>query len=203
MKISLLILLFAGTFELGCKAIAAETDKLPLHVSSLEGLVLKTSTYQDYKIGRALIRRKAVLLTFPGTWDPYSIHALKVMRNVEVELADMDVQIIAVTTDTPLKIKELLDEHNIPFVVASDLENRVAQSLGLVETLDEARLEQLKTTRAVIPEHGTLALLNILFFRADGELESRWAPTQDGALITQEEVREMAAHLHMPPALDL
>ncbi|MBX2825216.1 MAG: peroxiredoxin family protein [Gammaproteobacteria bacterium] len=168
-----------------------------MSVALLETVTLQTSSYQEYKLGRALMRRKATLLIFPGAWDPYSVHALKVLRNVESELAAMDVQIIAVTADSPLKIKELLDEHDIPFVVASDPELQVAQRFGMTETVDNARRAQLKP--AGVDEVQMLPTLNLLFFREDGVLEYHWRPNEAELLISQERVKEMAAHLHMPP----
>ena len=179
--------------------VSPDPEPFPLlGVSKLESVVVKTSSYQDYKIDRALIRRKAILLVFPGSWDPYSIHVLKVLRNVDAELAAMDVQVIAVSADSPIQIKSLLDEHDIPFVVASDPQLQVATRLNMVETVDAARREKFKRIGAGEVEQ--VSTLNLLFFREDGEVDSHWHPTESELLISQEQVKKMAAHLHVLPS---
>jgi len=174
-----------------------EDSPKSLKVSSLDSIILKTSSYQDYKIGRALMRRKTVLFIFPGSWDPYSNHVLKVLRNLEADLAADNVQVIAVTTDSPLRIKNLQDKHDIPFVVASDPELWVARQFKMTESVAPARLEHLKQAGA--GEFKVLPTLNLLFFREDGELGGQWHPTEQDLIISQERVKEMAAHLHVPP----
>lgn len=192
------ILLFFGILTISTWAVSASEKQQSFRVDMLDSAVLKTSTYQDYHISRALKRRKAALLIFPGAWDPYSIHALKVLRNVEAELAAMDVQVIAVTADSPVKIKELLDEHDIPFVVASDPALLVADRFGMIEKVHSSRLKQLQ--HAGVGEVKRLSTLNLLFFREDGKMESLWRPGEDDLLISQQQVKDMAAELHVLPS---
>jgi len=172
--------------------------------SILKEVVVKTPTYQDYYIGRALGSRKAALLIFPGTWDPYSIHSLKVLRNIEADLADLDVQIFAVTSSSPLMLQKLLETHEIPFLVTSDQENKVARLLGATEFLSSRKVDQLKKVGIGIyldRESGKpeAASLRLYLFRNDGLLLEGWEPSIGNGLISADEIIKMAAQLDAPP----
>jgi len=192
------LLLFTSLLCVESRVFASSESAQKLSISKLESIVLKTSSYQDYKIDRALLRRKALLLIIPGAWDPYSIHVLKVLRNVDAELAAMGVQVIAVSADSPVRIKNLQDEHDIPFVVASDPELQVARSFDMLQSIDSKRKSQLKSIG--VGEVEQLAILNLLFFREDGGLENHWESTEMQRIISQEQVKKMAAHLNALPS---
>lgn len=182
----------------------AESVPAPFNASALEDVVLKTSTYQDYKLGRAVHLRKVALLVFPGAWDPYSIHALKILRNMEPSLADLDVQIIGVTMDSPLKVQKLLEAHDIPFVIASDPENIVARLLGTIEIIDEKQKEKLRHAGVDFTSGDTshdiaLPVLQLSFFLEDGSLRGLWTASSEEALISSDKVKELATQLNVPP----
>ncbi len=178
-----------------------------MNASSLSDVVLKTSTYQDYKIGGALNSRKVMLLIFPGGWDVYSVHALKVLRNVEASLAQQEIQIIAVCMDSPLEIKGLLENHDIPFVIASDTQNIVARKLDALTPLDDARESQLRSAGIDVRESsgeagqvgGEIPLLRLCVFDQQGTLVASWTSTDADTLISADTVLEMAARLNVLP----
>lgn len=177
-------------------AVSADGDANKISVSALQDIVVQNSSYQDYRIGRALLSRKAALLTFPGVWDPYSIHSLKVLRNVEARLSEMNIQIIAVTIDSPLKVGDLLEKYEIPFVVVSDPENQVARKLGAIEEIGDTLESQLKGAGVSMQgQQSYLPALKLFLFGQDGILQQHWKPTPEDLLLNQERVLDMAIRL--------
>jgi hypothetical protein len=160
-------------------------------------VVLKTPGFQDYDLGRALQRRLALLVIFPGGWDPHSIHALKVLRNYEPELADRDFQVLVVGPDRSRWMQELLEEHQLPFVLLSDPSHEVGRLLGIMEPIPEDRKKRMEEAgidlvRRTGSAQESLPALSFCFFGSDGEMHYLWQPDVPGEVVTAEAIRERA-----------
>lgn len=170
----------------------------PLDVRHLEGVILKNSTYQDYNLGRAVQRRKVILVVYPGYWDPYSVHTLKVLRNLDTELAGMNIQVIAVSMDSPVNVKKVIDDHKLPFVVISDPDSVAAKRLDATEpfTLEKKeKLQQAGISLGSGVSPSVLPKLHLFIFREDGSLAQRWYPETEKVLISADEIKDMVQEL--------
>jgi peroxiredoxin len=179
--------------------LAAE-GKANFNVSSLEGIILKTATYQDYNLRRGLNRRNAIVFISSGAWDPYSNHILKTLRNVEADLTESGIQIIAIVPEQPHEIRTLQDMHDLPYVVASDPEHQISLLAGKILKLDEKTQKQIRDayeargkTLKVLPVN--YPELQLLFIGSDGIAHHSWKMTSSEALITIEQITEWAQEL--------
>lgn len=102
-----------------------------------EGVVLEDALREPYDFGRATRRRLTLLAILRGHWDPYSIQLLKELRNAEQAILDKGFQIIAVTPESPYRVRGLLDQLDLPFVLCGDPGFKVARSLGLAGPMPE------------------------------------------------------------------
>lgn len=169
----------------------------PVTAEDFSGIVLKTPGFQDYQLGRALKRRLALLVVFPGGWDPHSIHALKVLRNHGPDLVDRDFQILIVGPDRSRWMQELLDEHQLPFVLLSDPGHQVGRLLGIMETIPEDRKKRMEEAGIDLIQRtgsvqASLPKLSFCFFGSDGTLHFLWQPKVPGEVVTAEPIRERA-----------
>lgn len=169
----------------------------PVRAPDFSGIVLKAPGLQDYDLGRALQRRFALLVVFPGSWDSPSIHALKVLRNHESDLADMDFQVVVVGPEHPRWMQELLDRHQLPFVLLSDPDHQVGRLLGIMEPLSEARKHRMEEVgidliRRTGSVQEALPALSFCFFGSDGTPHFLWQPEVPEEIVTAEAICERA-----------
>jgi peroxiredoxin len=109
---------------------------IPKPAPSFSEVRLENPSGEPYDIGRALSRRLTVLVLYRGAWCPYSVQLLKELRNMEPEILSKGFQIIAISPDRPFRVREMLDQMDVPFVVLCDRRNEVARALGLAPVLD-------------------------------------------------------------------
>ncbi|MEM6820407.1 MAG: redoxin domain-containing protein [Verrucomicrobiota bacterium] len=168
-----------------------------IQAKDFSGIKLKTATLEDYNLGRAVMRRNVVLIIYPGGWNPYGIHGLKMLRNSEQELNKFEFQTIAVTPDLSRGIRETLDKHQLPFVLLSDPEHQVARILKCLEPLTEDKKHKLKESGIdLISRTGRIQSeiprVTFCFIGADGGVHRLWLLEDDTEIPNQEKLIEWA-----------
>lgn len=110
---------------------SVESRPLP----GLESAAVELPSGESYDLARALGRRFTVLAFVRGAWCPFSVQLLKELRNHEPALLGKGFQIIAITPDRPFRVRQMLDELDLPFVVVADRTNAAARAFGLAPVL--------------------------------------------------------------------
>jgi peroxiredoxin len=66
------------------------------------------------------------------------------LREIEPELRDLGVQLLAISPDRPSKVQETLDRHKMGFTLLSDSEMMVARAFRVAYKLDDQTLGELR-----------------------------------------------------------
>jgi peroxiredoxin len=66
------------------------------------------------------------------------------LREIEPQLKNLGVQLLAISPDQPSKLKETIDKHKMGFRLLSDSDMAAARSLRVAYKLDDATLSELK-----------------------------------------------------------
>jgi peroxiredoxin len=66
------------------------------------------------------------------------------LREIEPQLKNLGVQLLAISPDQPSKLKETIDKHKMGFRLLSDSDMAAARSFRVAYKLDDATLAELK-----------------------------------------------------------
>jgi len=66
------------------------------------------------------------------------------LREVEPELKNLDVQLLAVSPDKPSKVRETIERHKMSFILLSDSDMVAARSFRVAYKLDDQTLAEFK-----------------------------------------------------------
>ncbi|MGF1678442.1 MAG: redoxin domain-containing protein [Candidatus Methylacidiphilales bacterium] len=171
-----------------------------LSETTFSGIVLHTVSKQEFDFFRATRRKKVALLLYPGDWDPYSVHALKVLRNSESVLMEWDYLVVVISPDRPEVQRRLYERMALPFVQLYDPEHQVARALGLMADLSSDRAAKLSSAGIDLLERtgrvqGSLPQLSLTLIHRDGIRFERWRPSEKGLLLDTEWITRNASPL--------
>ena len=106
-----------------------------VEVSTLDGKVVKTS---------ALISEKpTVLIFYRGGWCPYCNRQLSGMQEIQDEILSLGYQILAVSPDSPEKLKKTSEDQSLKYQLISDSKTTLMQACGVAFQAPERKKEQL------------------------------------------------------------
>lgn len=88
--------------------------------------------------------QNTVLVFYRGGWCPYCTTQLKELVHIEARLREAGWQIIALSPDSPAKLREALEESEFPYQLISDNEVNAAKAFGLAFTVDDKGFDLLK-----------------------------------------------------------
>lgn len=88
--------------------------------------------------------QNTVLVFYRGGWCPYCTTQLKELVQIEARLREAGWQIIALSPDSPAKLREALEESEFPYQLISDNEVNAAKAFGLAFTVDDKGFDRLK-----------------------------------------------------------
>lgn len=92
-----------------------------------------------------LVSQKPTLLIFyRGGWCPYCNTHLSQLAEIEEQLYDMGIQILAVSPDQPSYLKESTMEHNLNYKLLSDSNMNASKQFGLAFKVDTTTVNRYK-----------------------------------------------------------
>ncbi|MDP2366468.1 MAG: peroxiredoxin-like family protein [Ignavibacteria bacterium] len=81
---------------------------------------------------RQLVKQKQTILVFyRGGWCPYCNLQLADLNKTENDLLSLGYQIVAISIDSPEKLKESLDKHQLKYILLSDSKAEASIAFGL------------------------------------------------------------------------
>ena len=105
----------------------------------------KTISSQDLK-------QPLIISFYRGSWCPFCNLEMAAWEKIYPEVKKAGAELIAISPNTELKVKEMQKKHNVEFELLSDLGNTVAKQFGLVFTLPEMLRPVYKDFGINIPE---------------------------------------------------
>ncbi|MCG7571765.1 AhpC/TSA family protein [Pseudoalteromonas sp. CNC9-20] len=103
---------------------------------SVPDVTLKDTQGQPVALKQLLANKPTVLVVYRGGWCPYCSKQLKNIQNIEQQIAEMGLQIIAVSPDSPAKLAQSTIS-SPTYQLLSDDQLALAQAMGLAFFLDD------------------------------------------------------------------
>lgn len=85
-----------------------------------------------------------MFIFYRGSWCPYCNTHLADLRNIESQLRDMGIQIVAISPDKPEYLNVTLDKQKLAYTLLSDSKMEATKAFGLAYKVDNDTLQALK-----------------------------------------------------------
>lgn len=124
---------------------AAEADEYGLTVGdAAPNVTLRTPNDAPFDLADAYSARPAMVIFYRGGWCPYCNQHLKDVAEVQNQLRDAGLQVIAISPDRPLELKKTLRKHDLPYQLLSDSDMQAAEAFEVAFEVDASTLTQYK-----------------------------------------------------------
>jgi len=108
------------------------TEIFPLLIGEkIPNLTLKSVDDLDVNLVELIGNKKTVLVFYRGGWCPYCNTHLSALGEAEKELLDMGYQIIAISPDSPKKLKVSDDKNKLNYLLLSDSKGELCKAMGI------------------------------------------------------------------------
>ena len=142
-------------------------------------VILKNASGMDVDLHKLVSEQKSLILFYRGGWCPFCNSQLSQISNIEDELYDKNVQIIAISPDRPEFIKDSLTEQEIGYMLLSDSDMSVSKKFGIAFKVDPAVVASLKENNMDIEQrsghnHHLLPVPAIFLVDTDGTIHFQY-----------------------------
>lgn len=182
--IPLLILLFIGcdqsvqkdNLNIPDKA----TDVNPLLVGmQIPEIELKDTKNKTVSLAEEISQKPTAIIYYRGGWCPYCSKQLAGLREIEDELYDLGIKVLAISPDSPGFLSETLAEHEISYHLLSDQRMEGAKKLGIAfrvdrETADRYKENGLDLTERSGYDHLLLPVPSVFLVDTDGVIHFQY-----------------------------
>lgn len=132
----------------GCngKEIPSSADKVsPMEVGEeIPDVTLKDSFGNDTELQNLVSQKPTLLVFYRGGWCPYCNTHLSQLAEIEEQLYDMGIQILAVSPDQPSYLKESTVHHELNYKLLSDSDMSATKEFGLAFKVDSTTINRYK-----------------------------------------------------------
>ncbi len=114
-----------------------ELPKTTMEISPLligekiPNLSLKSADNVAVNLSDLFANKKAILVFYRGGWCPYCNLHLAALGESEKELLELGYQIIAVSPDSPMKLKMTDEKNKLNYLLLSDSNGALARAVGI------------------------------------------------------------------------
>ena len=132
-------------YHAGPVAPSAE-DAKPLDVGAeLPDVEVKSAEGEVVKLREALVGQAAAVVFYRGHWCPYCMKHLQQLQEIEGQLKEAGVKLVAITTDKPEIVKETQNK-GFDFTIYSDSGMDAAKAMGVAFQLDPETAARYRET---------------------------------------------------------
>jgi peroxiredoxin len=89
-------------------------------------------------------QKPSLVIFYRGGWCPYCNTHLSQLAEIEEQLYDMGIQILALSPDQPSYLKESTMEHNLNYKLLSDSDMNASKQFGLAFKVDTTTVNRYK-----------------------------------------------------------
>lgn len=154
MKHSITTILF---FFLALSFVHGQLPEKPEDISPLligekiSNVTILTLDGKEVSTSDLLSQKKSIVIFYRGGWCPYCNTQLGQLQSIEGDLIKMGYQILAISPDSPEKMRESVDKHKLTYTVLADPSGAMAKAMGIAfkaPTNYEKRLKAIQGEEA-------------------------------------------------------
>lgn len=110
----------------------------------IPNVTLKDPFGDDAELQELISKKPTLLIFYRGGWCPYCNTHLSQLAEIEEQLYDMGIQILAVSPDQPSYLKESMMEHDLNYQLLSDSDMSATKEFGLAFRVDTTTVNRYK-----------------------------------------------------------
>ena len=130
---------------LGTLLTQAQTDATPLKVgATIPDVKLRTEENQEVSLRKLVSEKPTVLIFYRGGWCPFCTRHLKDLAGIEEDLNKAGAQLLAISMDTPAKLKATPARDQLHYRLLSDSDAVAIKAFGIAFKVDDATVEKYK-----------------------------------------------------------
>lgn len=130
---------------LGTTLAQAQTNSTLLKVGdAIPDVKLRTEENQEVSLAKLVAKKSTVLIFYRGGWCPFCTRHLKDLAGIEEDLKKEGAQLLAISMDTPAKLKETPGRDKLGYQLLSDSDAVAIQAFGLAFKADDKTVEKYK-----------------------------------------------------------
>ena len=130
---------------LGTLLTQAQTDATPLKVGdAIPDVKLRTEENQEDSLRKLVSEKPTVLIFYRGGWCPFCTRHLKDLAGIEEDLNKAGAQLLAISMDTPAKLKATPARDQLHYRLLSDSDAVAIKAFGIAFKVDDATVEKYK-----------------------------------------------------------
>ena len=130
---------------LGTMLVSAQTGSTPLKVgNAIPDVKLHTEDDKEVKLRTIVSEKPTVLIFYRGGWCPFCTKHLQSLVGIEKELQAAGAQLLAISMDTPEKLKATPGRDKLGYRLLSDSDANAANAFGIAFKVDDALVKKYK-----------------------------------------------------------
>jgi peroxiredoxin len=130
---------------LGTVLAQAQTNSTPLKVGdAIPDVTLRTEEDKEVSLRKLVSEKPTVLIFYRGGWCPFCTRHLKDLVGIESDLEKQGAQLVAISMDTPAKLKATPDHDKLGYRLLSDSDAHAAKAFGIAFTVEDDLVKKYK-----------------------------------------------------------
>lgn len=132
-------------FLLGATTLLAENPTAPLKVGdSIPDVTLRDESSKEVALRQMAAEKPTVLIFYRGGWCPFCSRHLQSLATIQDDIAKAGAQLVAISMDSPAKLKTTPDRDKLPYRLLSDSQAKAAKAFGIAFTVDDETINTYK-----------------------------------------------------------
>jgi peroxiredoxin len=107
----------------------------------IPNVILQDANGKEVKT-KDIFDKKTVLVMYRGGWCPYCNSQLADMQEIEKDIIALGYQVVAISPDAPIFLKQTLDKKELQYKLYSDSEGVLAQAIGIAFAKEKPKLDK-------------------------------------------------------------
>lgn len=130
---------------LGMALAQAQTNTPALKVGdAIPDVTLRTEDDKEVSLRKLVSEKPTVLIFYRGGWCPFCTRHLKDLAGIEGDLEKQGAQLVAISMDTPAKLKATPDHDKLGYRLLSDSDAHAAKAFGIAFTVEDDLVKKYK-----------------------------------------------------------
>jgi peroxiredoxin len=158
-------------------SITASAEIKPLQAGEkIPATKLKTVDGKSFDLMAAAKEQRLAIIYYRGGWCPYCNMQLGQLQETDAKLRELGYRILAISPDSPAKMKESLDEGHMTYTLLSDSSMETAKAFGIAFEVDQATLKKyegygIDLEAASGEKHHQLPVPSVFLVGTDGVID--------------------------------